>query len=204
MRFLALDFETAGLKPSEHAPVTLAVVLMQTNDKDASVIESREWLFGDQSKHEKSHMRRDYNIGALKISGTSFEQIENDGMTPADVYSELTQFLQSHNASGLTVVSHNAVFDQGFMDDLLFRLGSWERAWNCHAPARSPFFGSWACTKRMFSNMNPGQPATLDHALSTYGLSRSGDLHGATEDATLCGRLFAAMAAERTMQKEAS
>lgn len=182
---LAADFETGGTDPEQHAPVSLGLAVMGGDE----VLASQHWIFGDQSKNDKAHMRRDYNVGALRISGYTWKQIQ-DGMPPEKVLLEVRQFLSQNGVTAETViVSHNAIFDQRVLSDLCFRLGEFDRGrlkqW---MPIPSPLVGPWACTQRMASNI-PGISVKLDGVAQYFGLSQPVP-HNALGDAILAGMIY--------------
>ncbi len=187
MRFIALDFETSGLKPGEHAPVTLGVALMDGPD----VIDSREWLLATPTD-KNGRVNRAYDVVALEISGTSWTRIKREGESHAKVCKDLGDFSLQHGARHLTVVAFNAPFDFAWYSDLLFLAGSWNQHLRKFETFLPPFAGPWQCSRLMAVHALPGLDSyNLDTVASACGLSRSGETHGALEDAILAGRVFA-------------
>lgn len=185
MRFIALDFETSHLQPSVGAPVTLGVALMDGED----VIDRQEWLFAPPTKNGK--VTRAYDVVALEISGTSWTRIKKNGMEHSAVLRELQDFTMRHGATFLPVVAFNAPFDFSWYSELLFLGGSWnqhERRFETFLP---PLAGPWQCARLQAVHALPGLGSySLDAVCAELGLSRSGDTHGALEDAILAGRVL--------------
>lgn len=187
MRFIALDFETSGLKPSEHAPVTLGVALM---DGDA-VVDSREWLFAPPMRDGK--ITREYSVNALEISGVSWTKIKKEGQKHSDVCRELLAWVREHQAQELTVVAFNAPFDLAWYSDLLFLGGSWNQAERVFQTFLPPLVGPWQCA-RLMACADPRIQIPrydLDGVAAHFGLSRDTSKHGALEDAILAGKIYA-------------
>lgn len=193
MRFVAYDTETGGLDPRQHAIVTIGVALMD----GVEVVDSREWLAADQSVAPKAFLRRDYCVGSLAISGVSHERIVNEGVSLWAIMRDLHKWARGHEVGVDTpIVSHNAPFDSAFLSDALFRLGEYDRDHGKVIGYPCPLPGPWVCTQRMFSNLYPCEPYSLDNCLARFDLRRDGELHGALEDAVLCGKLYAIMRRE--------
>lgn len=184
---LCIDLETGGLKADYHAPVSLAAVLMDTPD---NVVDSKEWIFQRMDNTEPKFKRRNYDVGALEVSGTTWKQIK-EGTPERVVLQEFREFVTKHDASMLTVVSHNAVFDAGFMSDWMFRCGDFDRNVSAYVMPRCPIGGPWACTMRMAQVLLILPDYKLDTVAAHFGLSRSGETHGATEDCVLAGQVYA-------------
>lgn len=187
MRFLALDFETSGLRPGEHAPVTLGVALMDGE----TVVDSREWLFAVPTNKDGKPTRA-YDVIALEISGTSWTKIKKEGRPHADVCRELIAFAREHQAATLPVVAFNAPFDFAWYSDLLFLGGSWNQVARCFQTFLPPLVGPWHCA-RLMACADPMVDLArydLDGVAQHFGLSRETDKHGALEDAILAGRIY--------------
>jgi len=182
---IALDTETGGTDPEKHAPVSLAVAAMDGED----VLGSRHWIFADQSQNEKAHLRRDYNVGALRVSGVTWKQIQ-EGTPPPVVLQELRAWAVEMGADINTpIVSHNAVFDQGFLSDLLFRCGGFDYTLKRFVHCRCPLAGPWVCTQRLASFLD-GQPGLkLNDVAGRFGLTQP-EPHCALDDAILAGRIY--------------
>jgi len=196
---IALDFETAGLDPSQHAPVSLAVAAMDGE----SVLGSRHWIFADQSQNEKSHLRRDYNVGALRVSGVTWKQIQ-EGTPPLVVLQELRTWALEMGADINTpIVSHNAVFDQGFLSDLLFRCGGFDYTLKRFVHCRCPLAGPWVCTQRLASFLDASGGLKLSDVAARFGLSQP-EPHNALDDAILAGRIYALLSGKADANRGAA
>jgi len=191
MRFIAIDFETSGLVPGTHAPVTLGVALMEGE----TVVDSREWLFAPPMKDGK--ITRAYDVVALEISGTSWTKIKKEGNKHADVCKELLAWAHKEDFSEAPVVAFNAPFDFAWYSDLLFLGGSWNQAERCFQTFLPPLVGPWQCV-RLLACSDPRIKLSrydLDGVANHFGFSREGNKHGALEDAILAGRIFAKVGA---------
>lgn len=199
MKYIALDFETSGLKPGEHAPVSLGVALMEGVD----VIDSREWLLATPTD-KNGRVNRAYDVVALEISGASWTKIKREGVPHAKVCKDLLDFSCEHGAIHLPVVAFNAPFDFAWYSDLLFLGGSWNQHARKFETFLPPFAGPWQCARLLAVHAAPGLDAyNLDTVAAHYGLSRSTEKHGALEDAILAGKVFASIEALAT-RKEAA
>lgn len=186
MKFLALDFETSGLDHKRHAPVTLGIALME----NGSVLESKEWLFGPPMTNGK--IAREYDVCALEINGMSWKRIKG-GDPIAVVMAELTQWLLDFEAHALPVVAFNAPFDLGWYSECLFLGGSWNQHLRRFETFKPPLVGPWHCARLMAVDSLNLDTYSLDAVLAHFGLSRSGDAHGALEDAILAGKVYHAL-----------
>ena len=180
MRILALDTETGGLDPNRHAIVSLGLAIME----DAEVIASREFRLGMDSKAE-------YDVKSLEINGISWKSIK-EGPDPKQVYVEAARWLDEHDAREIDIVSHNTAFDAAFISQWAFKCGYWDRGSSCFIPAPELVRGPWWCTRRMASRLKL-ENYKLDTVCSLYKLARTGEHHGALEDAVLAGKVFAAL-----------
>lgn len=184
MKYIALDFETSGLSPGVHAPVSLAVALMDGEQ----VIDSKSWTIAPPVD-KNGKISRAYDVVALEISGTSWKAIKN-GTPPAGVCHELYDWTHKMDAVGLTVVAFNAPFDFTWYSDLLFLGGSWNQQERRFQTFMPPLVGPWQCARLMavVSLDCPGY--SLDNVCAAFGLSREGNVHGAAEDAYLAGVVY--------------
>ncbi len=185
-RILALDFETGGIDAQRHAPVTLAVAVMEGE----VVLAEKEWLFGRLDNIEPKFKRRAYEFAALEICQISMKRIMAEGLPEAKVLQEFRAFVKEHDCSFVTVVSHNACFDQAFFSDWLFRCGAFDRSVDAYVPQRSPLGGPWACTMRLAQQSLSLPDYKLDTVANAFGLSRTSTTHGATEDCILAGKIY--------------
>lgn len=186
MRILALDFETGGVVPERHAPVSLGIAVME----GPQVLASSEWVFGESDK-------REYDVRALRVSGTTWSQIQ--AAPPVrDVMNSVQEWLRANadvpSPFGWPIVSHRASFDQAFWSDCLFLAGEWryDRAQKKrrYFPFHELLCGPWVCTMRMMQGWDALPDYKLDTVAAHFGLSRSSEKHGALEDAILAGQVF--------------
>ena len=188
MRIIALDFETGGTDPQRHGPVSLGLAVMDGDTVTATF----ETLIGPKL-NKKGFPEKEYDVTALSISGIKWPDIKK-APQPVDVWRAATEFVQDNKARSLTVVSHNASFDQAFWSQLRFMAGHFDKATYTFSMPSEILEGPWICTRRMASRMNL-KDETLDTVAGSLGLSRSSELHGALEDAILAGNTFAKLAA---------
>ena len=185
--YIALDFETGGTNPSVHAPVSLGLALMEGEE----VFAQEEFIFARMDGDDrKANQRRGYELRAMEVTGLRVSQFAK-GEDPERVVELVREWTRKHDAADLPVVSYNASFDQSFWSELLFLTGKWDRTLNAYAVCPEVFGGPWWCVRRLFRVRFPERVTSkLDDALAVVGLSREGELHGALEDAVLCGRLL--------------
>lgn len=190
MTFLALDFETGGLDPRVHAPVSLGVAVMNGSE----VLDSREWLFAPPTNKE-GKICRAYDVVALEISGTSWPRLKRDGLPVRQVMAELAELVRTSpyiNGPDIPVVAFNAPFDIAFYSECLFLAGEWNQHTRRFETFSPPVYGPWQCARMLARARLPRlEQYTLDAVAAACGLARSGQTHGALEDAILAGKLFA-------------
>ena len=181
-RFVALDFETSGLDTKRHAPVTLGVAMFD----HGKVVREKEWTFAPPvDKHGK--VSREYDLCALEISGVTWKQIKA-GQPVADVMQELASFIGGDSA--LPVVAFNAPFDFGWYSLCLYLGGSWSFAERRFKTFRPPLVGPWHCAQLMSASTLEIERYNLDTVCAHFGLARTGEHHGALEDAKLAGEVY--------------
>lgn len=186
-RFVALDFETSGLDPKRHAPVSLGVALMEGLD----VIDSREWRFAPPTD-KNGRITREYDAFALEISGNTIETVKA-GKPIATVMSDFSKWAKLHNCQGSTVVAFNAPFDLAFYSECLFLGGSWNQHTRSFESSQPPLHGPWQCVRLMAVNIVRCGRYNLDTVAARFGFSREGTKHGAIEDAILAGKIYASL-----------
>ncbi len=188
MRYLSLDFETSGLDPRLHAPVTLGIALFDSGEP----ISDCEFLIGPPVNN-KGRIERAYDVTALEVSGATWPQIKK-APKAIHVVKEVRSWLQSVDADPcyLPIVSHRASFDSSFLDELLFMAGQYDRQARAFVRCPNPFRGPWYCTMRIAESQGLAN-LQLDTLAAKFKVSRSTNLHGAREDAIICGRCFWAM-----------
>ena len=169
MKYLALDYETGGLYPRYHAPVSLAVVLMD----DGKVVDSFDKMFPQFADLA-------YTPKALEVNGQKWAEIESRLHTEFDVMNELSEWTKKHDSQYLPIVAHNAEFDHGFYLSSVMR------------SKVDPLLGGWMCTKRIArAVLTHMKKFSLDDVLSYYAMKRTSEVHGSLEDAILTGQVFA-------------
>lgn len=181
MKFIALDFETGGLDPQRHGAVSLGLAVFD----GADVVDSREWIIAPPT-NKSGKVSVEYDINALAINGVTWAQIKS-GTSEAQTLSQAIQFAELHNVRDALIVSHNAAFDAAFLSQMVFRCGSWN--YGKFEAFPEPLRGPWACTRRMATVLDLPDNK-LDTVCAHFGLARTGEHHGAMEDAVLCGKVF--------------
>lgn len=184
MKFVAIDYESSGLDPKRHAPVTLGVALMDGFD----VLASQEWRFSPPTNKD-GKVTREYDAFALEISGSSLEQLR-EGQTVAVVMRELEEWAVRHDCASSLVVAFNAPFDFSFYSECLFLGGSWNQRTRSFQTFKPPLTGPWQCARMMAARQLSLEKYSLDAVAAHFGLERSGETHGALEDAILAGKVF--------------
>ncbi len=182
MRILALDFETGGLDPQRHGPVSLGVAVMD----GLEVIHSHEWKIQPPTK-KAGGLALEYDYSALCVSGSNMKALISGGSPERTVLTELQKLAADFEMLDGMIVSHNAVFDAGFLSQMVFRCGVWDYGKFRAFP--EPLRGPWACTRRMASRLSLPDNK-LDTVAAHFNLSRSTDLHEALEDCILAGRIY--------------
>jgi DNA polymerase III subunit epsilon len=153
--------------------------------EDDEVLHSREFRYGYNS-------RLRYEPEAMKIHGITVEELY-DAPGELAVYRDVKEWLELVEARDLPIVSHKALFDQGFWDSWHFRCGRRMDPDDSTSYRVAPqlLSGPWHCTVRLASRILPALPNyKLDTVAAHLGLMRSSDLHGALEDAVLAGHCF--------------
>lgn len=186
MRYLAADYETSGLDASRHAPVTFGLAVME----DGEALRSQEWTFSPPMKDGK--ITREYDVCALKISGTTWKQIEA-GKPISTVMGEVADFVGDDRS--LMVAAFNAPFDFQWFSTCLFLGGSWNQHLRRFETFKPPLIGAWQCVRLMAVHALDLERYDLDTVSAHFGLSRSGEGHGALEDAILAGQIYARLLA---------
>lgn len=189
---MALDFETSGLSPGVHAPVSLGVAVMDPS----GVIASQEWLFAPPT-NRKGRISREYSVAALEVSATTWTRIKREGLPATTVVRELRAFAEAHFVTDAPVVSFNAAFDLAWYSDVLFLAGGWRSG--MFQPAPPPLIGPWHCGYMLARARLDLEGYTLDSVAASLGLARVGTVHGAREDATLAGQIWMALSGALAM-----
>lgn len=185
MKILALDYETSGLDPQTHAPVTLGVAVMEGDE----ILAQAEWLFAPPTD-KNGKINRAYDVTALEINGVSWTRIKRDGLPISAVMAALGKFAIEHKATSLPVVAFNAPFDFAWYSTCLFLGGSWNQHRRCFETFKPPLIGPWQCARLMACDSLRLDGYSLDAVCAHFELARTGETHGALEDAVLAGRVF--------------
>lgn len=170
--FYFIDYETGGLKPYAHGPASVAVAYFNEGQYEDATYATF-----------KPVSCRGYCEDAFGINGLSIAYLAQKGEPEAKVYDDLAVWATKHGGGRfLPVWAHNAEFDLGFYADGTTRTKI------------NPLLGPWGCTKLLSRHVWPqATKHDLNSVLSRVGLKRSGDIHGALEDATLGGLAFIEM-----------
>ena len=185
-RFLALDFETGGLDPRRNAPASIGCCLF-TDGQPGPTFET---LIGPTYHWKTGKLEREYTVNALQVSGITWKQLL-EAPKPALVVTALESWMQDHEIGPVTTVAFNANFDLSFYSELLNLAGGWhptERGkWIQPTP---PIHGPWQCAMIAARRSLKLAEYSLDSVAAHYGLMRTGDKHGALEDAILAGQIW--------------
>lgn len=185
MKFLALDFETGGLDPQRHGAVSLGVAIFDTDVDPDVPTHTMEWIIAPPTD-KNGKIRCEYDINALAINGLKWPDILK-GHRESTVLNELQVLAVETGMRRAMIVSHNTVFDAAFLSQMVYRCGTWNYGKFQAQP--DPLLGPWACTRRMAEVL--GLPdKKLDTVCAHFGLARTGEYHGALEDAILCGQVY--------------
>jgi len=186
MRSLYVDFETGGLCPKLNAPVSLGIALME----GAEVIESREWLIRPP-RDKNGKLAKVYDMGAMEIHRISWKELAS-APTASDVVADVRKHILLWDAFDLHRKAFNASFDYGFWETLCFMAGSFNKSTYTFDLPAPMAIGPWQCVRDSARHLLPFLPNhKLDTVAAHFGLSRSGEAHGALEDAVLAGRVDA-------------
>jgi DNA polymerase-3 subunit epsilon len=165
---VVLDFETTGLRPDQDDRITEVAALRL---RDGVIVERYQSLVNCQ---------RRLSTSIRSFTGINQQMIDT-APSSAQVLSELLRFIGND-----AVVSHNAAFDQGFLDCEAERL---------HLQRNGNDF---ICTVQLARRMLPDLPSHSLHALMRYFNLPNAGQHRAAVDADstaqvllqLCSLLF--------------
>jgi DNA polymerase III subunit epsilon len=184
MKSLNVDFETGGLSPMLNAPVSLGIALMDGLD----VLDSREWLIRPP-RDKNGRLTKVYDMGAMEIHKISWKGLAA-APTAAQVVAEVRKQVMEWDAYEMPRKAFNASFDYGFWQTLIYMAGEFDRGSYQFVQPAPMAIGTWQCVMERARYLLPG---LVNHKLDTvaahFGLKRSGEAHGALEDAILCGRV---------------
>lgn len=191
MRYLSADFETSGRSHERHAPVSLGLAVMEGEN----VLASTEFMIGPTKHWKTGEIEREYDVNALKISGTSWKDVLA-APHPKVVVGQITDFADENDARDLPIKAFNAPFDISFYSLLLYLASDWHPTIKgVKVQPKPPLLGAWQCVLMRARAELSLPDYKLDTVAAHFGLSRSGEKHGALEDAILCGRIDFRLAA---------
>lgn len=167
MREIVLDTETTGLKPLEgHRLLEIGAVELMNRVQTGRVY------------HQLINPERDVPAEAVAVHGHTEATLKNSPAF-ARVVDTFLLFIGE-----LPLVIHNAIFDVGFLNAELARLG------------RMPIgFERVVDTLALARKKHPGLPNSLDFLCDRYGINRSRRVkHGALVDAQILAEVYCELA----------
>jgi DNA polymerase III subunit epsilon len=168
MRLVVLDTETTGLKVEEgHRLIEIGCV------------ECVDRRVTERQFHVYLNPERDIDEGATQVHGMTWEQLKGKPLF-AEIADEFLAFIRDAQ-----IVIHNAVFDCGFIDSELKRLGL--------APL-TQHVAQVVDSLGRARELHPGQRNSLDALCQRYAISNAHrTVHGALLDARLLADVYLAM-----------
>jgi DNA polymerase III subunit epsilon len=168
MRLVVLDTETTGLRVEEgHRLIEIGCV------------ECLDRRVTERQFHCYLNPEREVDEGATQVHGMTWDQLK-DKPVFADIAQEFIEFVR-----GAQVVIHNAVFDCGFLDSELKRLGMAPLAEHVDQVIDSLVKAR---------ELHPGQRNSLDALCQRYTINNEHrSVHGALLDARLLADVYLAM-----------
>lgn len=179
-RLLFLDVETTGLSVDDRI-VSLGMARIHAADllKTGS---SGSHAFNADIVHLVFNPERPNHPAAQRVHGWSDDILARQPRFAAHA-STVLEMLEGSDVW----LAHNISFDLRFIDLEFKRLD------------RSPVRRSTFCTMEKAKSEWRGETSRLDHCIGRIGLKRSGERHGALEDAVLCAALFTYFRTGRTL-----
>lgn len=153
-----IDIETTGLSCYEDKIITLCMVMVVTDQNHKKTMIGRHYIFDPM---KRSHPR------AQEVHGFDDWTVRHQ-----EVFQERSQEIYEFLKAGTAYVAHNASFDIPFLRKAFAESG--------YVMPEKPE----VCTKIETQTLGE-RPATLNACIARLGLSRTGKLHGADEDALL-------------------
>ena len=189
--FLALDFEGSHVDPQRGCPTQLGIALM---DDEGTVHDSDEWLCAPPRHYKTNRVTREVDAYALQVAGLRIEDLDA-GLDPWQSCHRLSEFVAANRAGSLRVVCFNVAYDIAMYRNMLFFASDWHPTEKGVRVAHPEILGpNWTCAYGMARAVVPFlESHKLDDVAAHFGLSRSGESHGALEDAILAGRVFCGM-----------
>lgn len=176
---LGFDTETTGVDPSTDRILTAALV-HQDADGNRKV---RTWLINPGV---------DIPASSTEIHGITNEQVQADGVDPAQALEEIASIIVKAQRAGMPVVAYNASFDLAILECELARHGLptvTERLGHTPFPVIDPLVIDRHCVKYRRGRRRLGD------LLGYYGLAEGRDLHAADVDVAATLDILAAQVA---------
>jgi DNA polymerase-3 subunit epsilon len=163
MREIVLDTETTGIDPFQgHRLIEIGCIELVNR------------IPSGQSFHRYLNPERDMPVEALEIHGISAEFLK-DKPRFAEIVEDLLAFI-----GDAPLVAHNAIFDLGFLNVELERVGQ-------TLVARERFIDTLLLARRKY----PAGPNRLDDLCARYGIDNSRRTkHGALLDAEILAEVY--------------
>lgn len=179
-KMLVVDMETTGLDPRRHGVVSLAAIVL-----DGGVeVDRRFFIVNDPFASWDDDE-------AASIHGLKLEVVSEVGVLPATVVDGITRMLRRFGMTEkVTLVSHGATFDSGFLRRLWgLGGGNYEAQFShrmlcTHAAA---LFLAHAGALDLGEDGSAG----LDNLSRIFGLEERGAIHDSMDDAERCKEVLA-------------
>lgn len=189
--YVVLDFETSGLDPKRHAPVSIGVAVVRDGELGKDPFYS---LIGPPTHYKTQKIEREYNVCALEVSGITWKAIKA-APKPAAVLAEIRTWVKFNDAEHLPVVAYNSPFDLAFWSELLFLSGGYNRTTQAFDVPVSPLLGPWYCAMQLAKASVRCENYKLTTVAAHLGLDPQKEPHNALDDAILAGKVFQMVAA---------
>jgi DNA polymerase III epsilon subunit-like protein len=188
VKHLALDFEGSSKEPRRGCPVQLGIAVME----DGNVLDSDEWMIRPPLHYKTGKPTREVDAYSLRISGLSLERIEAEGLTSRESCARLHTFIKKNSAISLQTVAYNFTYDAECYGQMLYDGGEFDRSVYEYLAYPDALGPKWTCAYRMARLMLADHllKFSLDDVAGYFNLARSGETHGALEDAILAGKVF--------------
>jgi len=173
MREIVLDTETTGLDPYQgHRLIEIGCVELVNR------------IPSGQTFHRYLNPERDVPAEAFAVHGLSVEFLKDKPLF-AEIVDDLVAFI-----ADAPLVAHNAMFDLGFLNAELDRVGKM-------LVARERLVDTLLLARRK----HPGGPNSLDHLCGRYGIDNSRRTkHGALLDAEILAEVYVELIGARQAQ----
>lgn len=164
--WIAIDTETGGLDPMQHALLTVAAWSPDV---------SETWMMRPDGRIESE---------ALRINGLDPSQCAQEGLSRKEAAARLLQLIR-----GKAIVGQNICFDMSFIARRIFGIKPEDEAARLLGALRL------IDTHDIFLSLHPGEPCHLCEIAAYYGIKGEG-FHTAIYDAEVTGRVYMAMLKE--------